>query len=58
MLKAYGIKVSQNMAVIEARRLRPPQLAFGGSCNTTAINGEWVGRNAVFKQVLAGSIRP
>ena len=56
MLKAYGIKVSQNMAEIEGRRLPLPQLAFGRNSNAAVTNGEWAGRNAVFKQVYASII--
>jgi hypothetical protein len=57
MLKAYGIKVSQNMTGVEARRLNPPQLAFGGNCNPAITNGEWAGRSAVFKQALTAFIQ-
>ena len=57
MLKAYGIKVSHSMTEIQGRRLALPQLAFGRNSNAVAMNGEWNGRNAVFKQVL-GSTYP
>ena len=52
MLEAYGIKVSQNMTEIQGRRLALPQLAFGRNSSSTVTNGEWNGKNAVFKQVF------
>ena len=52
MLKAYGIKISQNMTEIQGRHLALPQLAFGRNSNATVMNGEWNGRNAVFKHVF------